>query len=459
MALGRRNTERQQELWIPTRNLPQAPRHVFYETLNRLLAEADFDRRVEELCEPYYAGKGRPGIPPGVFFRMLLIGYFENISSQRGIAWRCDDSRSLRLFLGFAADEETPDHSSLTRIKARLPWEVFETVFAIVLELVAQHKLLDGRTVGVDATTLEADAAMKSIVRKDTDENWEQYVRRLAAEDGVEINSKADLIRYDKQRKKKVSNEEWESPTDPDARITKMKDGTTHLAYKAEHVVDLKTEAILAAEIYHADQADSATLIPSLERAQENLERADVVTDIEKVVADKGYHKAQTLAECGELNGGLGIKTYIPEPESKHERVWTDKPEEQRIAVCNNRRRTKRDHEKQLQRRRSEVVERSFAHVCETGGARRMWSHGLANVRKGYTLSAAAHNLGLILRKLLGWGKPREFAAMAGALLRAGSGLQPFVQRAQTLQIAAVRRLRRFTINARGQHRKTLEAA
>lgn len=463
MALGRRTTERQHELWIPTQNLPQAPRHVFYETLNRLLAQADFDRRVEHLCEPYYAGKGRPGIPPGVFFRMLLIGYFENISSQRGIAWRCDDSRSLRLFLGVAPDEETPDHSSLTRIKARLPWEVFQTVFAIVLELVHEHKLLDGRTVGVDATTLEADAAMKSIVRKDTDENWEQYVRRLAAEDGVEISSKADLIRYDKQRNKagnkKVSNEEWESPNDPDARIAKMKDGTTHLAYKAEHVVDLKTEAIIAAEIYHADQADSATLIPSLERAEENLERADVVPNIGKVVADKGYHKAQALAECGDLNGGLGIKTYIPEPDSKYERVWTDKPEGHQQAVYNNRSRTKREHGKQLQRRRSEVVERSFAHVCETGGARRMWSHGLLNVRKGYTLAAAAHNLGLILRKLLGWGKPREFAAMVGALLRALRHSVPHTRRAQTLQIAALRTWRRLTTNARDHHRILLAAA
>jgi transposase len=463
MALGRRNTQRQQDLWIPTQNLPHAPRHVFYETLNRILAEADFDRRVEDLCEPYYAQGGRPGIAPGVFFRMLLIGYFENISSQRGIAWRCDDSRSLRRFLGVAANEDTPDHSSLTRIKTRLPWEVFQTVFAIVLELVHEHKLLDGRTVGVDATTLEADAAMKSIVRKDTDENWEQYVRRLAAEDGVEIKSKADLIRYDKDRNKrgdkKVSNDEWESPNDPDARIAKMKDGTTHLAYKAEHVVDLKTEAILAAEVYHADQADSATLIPSLERAQENLERADVVPDIQKVAADKGYYKAQTIAECGDLNGGLGIKTYIPEPDSKYERVWTDKPPGHQQAVYNNRRRTARDYGKRLQRRRSEVVERSFAHVCETGGARRMWSHGLANVRKGYTLSAAAHNLGLILRKLLGWGKPREFAAQLGALLHAPRRPALLLLRAPTLPDVALAELRQMLRIRRVQSRLTPSAA
>jgi transposase len=418
MALGRRKEERQREFWVATQDLAQTPRHVFYEQLNGLLAEADFDRRVEDLCEEYYANGGRPSIPPGVFFRMIFIGYFENISSQRGIAWRCDESRSLRRFLGYAPHEETPDHSSLTRIKARLPREVFDAVFALVLELVNDHKLLDAKTVGVDATTLEADAAMKSIVRKETGEDWEEYLRRLAAEDGVEIRSKADLIRYDKDRnkrgEKKVSNDEWTSPNDPDARITKMKDGTTDLAYKAEHVVDLKTEVIIAAEIYHGDQADTATLTESLTAAQENLEQAEVHRDIEKAVADKGYHKASVLADCEELTG-RGVTPYIPEPESRYQRVWIDKPYREQRAGYNNRRRTGRAYGKRLQRRRSEVVERSFAHVCETGGARRTWLTGIDNVRKRYTLQAAAHNLGLILRKLLGAGKPREFAAAAGA--------------------------------------------
>lgn len=418
MSLGRRKEERQREFWVATQDLAQTPRHVFYEQLNGLLAEADFDRRVEDLCEAYYAEGGRPSIPPGVFFRMIFIGYFEGIDSQRGIAWRCDDSRSLRRFLGYAPHQETPDHSSLSRIKGRLPREVFDAVFTIVLELVNDHKLLDAKTVGVDATTLEADAAMKSIVRKDTGEDWEEYLRRLAAEDGVEIRSQADLIRYDKdrnkRRKKKVSNDEWTSPNDPDARITKMKDGTTDLAYKAEHVVDLKTEAIIAAEIYHADQADTATLTESLTAAQENLEQAEVHRDIEKAAADKGYHKASVLADCEELTG-LGVTPYIPEPESRYQRVWTDKRYREQRAVYNNRRRTGRAYGKRLQRRRSEVVERSFAHVCETGGARRTWLTGIDNVRKRYTLQAAAHNLGLILRKLLGAGKPREFAAAAWA--------------------------------------------
>lgn len=418
MALGRRATERQQELWIATDDLPRTPRHVFYEKLNRLLAEAGFDPWLEELCEPYYAKEGRPGIPPGVFFRMLLIGYFEDLSSQRGIAWRCADSRSLGQFLGYAANEATPDHSSLTNIRQRLPQEVFAEVFRFVLQLAEAHGLLVAKTVGVDATTLEADAAMRSIVRRDTQEHWEEYLRRLAAEDGVEIKSRADLIRYDKERNqrgdKKVSNQEWTSPTDPDARIAKMKDGTTHLAYKAEHVVDLGTEVILAAEIYHADQADQATLTESLTKAQEHLDEAGIYREIEKAAADKGYHKAETLVACEAL-GCFGVKVYIPEPESKYERRWTDKPPEHKRAVYNNRRRTSRAYGKRLQRRRSEVVERSFAHVCETGGARRSWLHGIENVRKRYTLTAAAHNLGLILRQLLSAGKPREFAALAGA--------------------------------------------
>ena len=419
MALGRRESERQQELWVATRDLAAAPRHVFYERLNRILADAGFDKWVEDLCEEFYAGKGRPSIPPGTFFRMLFVGYFEGIDSQRGIAWRCADSLSLKKFLGLAAHEETPDHSSLSRIRWRLPREVFDAVFRFVLEIVGAHKLLDAKTVGVDSTTLEANAAMKSIVRRESGEDWEEYLKRLAAADGVEIHSKADLIRYDKDRnkkgKKKVSNEEWFSPSDPDARIAKMKDGTTHLAYKAEHVVDLKTEVILAAEIYHADQADTATLAESLTKAQEHLDEACVYRDIEKAAADKGYHSAEALVTCEETGYG-GVKTYIPEPDSPWQRVWTDKPASQRRAVYNNRRRTRRAYGKKLQRRRSEVVERSFVHTCETGGARRSWLHQRENVGKRYLMQAAAHNLGLVLRKLLGAGKPREFWAVCAAL-------------------------------------------
>lgn len=420
MVMKRRAAQRQREFWVAGDGLVQAPTHVFYETLNGLLADADFDRWIEDRCREFYSDTGRGSIPPGVYFRMVFIGYFEDIDSQRGIAWRCADSLSLRKFLGYELHEETPDHSSMSIIKGRLPADVFTEVFEFVLRIVDEHGLLKGRMTGVDATTLEANASMKTIVRKDSGEDWEEYLRRLAEEEGVEINDRNDLIRFDKQRKKqgkkKVSNDEWESPGDPDARIGKMKDGRTHLMYKAEHVVDLETEVILAAVIYHGDQGDAGTLINSLEQAGSHLVNAEVVQEIEKVVADKGYHKAETLADCEEI-GPFGIKPYIPEPDRSHERRWDDKPQSHKRAVYNNRARTKRGYGRRLQRRRSEVVERSFAHVCETGGSRRTWLRGLENVQKRYSMQAAAHNLGLILRKLLGSGKPREFAATCAFLL------------------------------------------
>ena len=249
MALGKRRDE-QQEMWVATTSLPKSEGHAFYRKLNRLLAEADFDRTIEKLCEPYYHKQlGRPSIPPGIYFRMLLVGYFEGIGSQRGIAWRCGDSLSLREFLGIPLTEETPDHSSLTRVRDRLPLEVHTAVFQLVLQLAAEKGLLKGKTVAVDSTTLEANAAMKSIVRRDTGEDWNDYLRRLLKEQqGVENPTDEELRRFDRQRKdKRVSNEEWMSPTDQDSRIGKMKDGRTHLAYKAEHVVDLETEVVLAA--------------------------------------------------------------------------------------------------------------------------------------------------------------------------------------------------------------------
>ncbi len=411
MAMGKREEEQQQDLFVTHDKLPRSPGHVFYLKLNRLLAEGGFDRWIEGLCEPHYAkGKGRPSVPPGVYFRMLLVGYFEGIHSQRGIAWRCSDSLSLREFLGIPLGEDSPDHSSLSGIRQRLPLEVHEAVFVWVLALLQKKKLLAGKAVGVDSTTLEADAAMKSIVRRDTGEAWKEYLTRLMKEEGLldeddEPPSDDELRKFDKSRKnKKVSNEEWISETDADARIAKMKDGTTHLAYKAEHVLDLQTEAILAAEIYHADVGDTHTLEDSLHTAQINLQEAGSQTEIRDAVADKGYHSNGTLEE---LHEHTAFRSYIPEPELKHNRVWTDKPPAQKEAVYANRRRTRGPRGKKLQRLRSERLERSFAHVCETGGARRTWLIGIDNVRKRYLISAAAHNLGLLMRSLFKMGTPR----------------------------------------------------
>jgi transposase len=416
MAMGKRR-QRQEALFVMADGLPKSAGHPFYQALNRLLAEADFDRWIERRCQQYYEQeekRGQPSIPPGVYFRMLLVGYFEGIDSQRGIAWRCADSLSLRQFLGIPLDEATPDPKTLSNTRRRLPKEVFDEVFQFVLSIAAEKKLLCGKTVGVDSTLLEANAAMKSIVRRDTGEDWREFVTRLMREEGaIEADHEPtddEIRRFDKQRKnKKVSNDEWVSPSDPASRITQMKDGRTHLAYKAEHVVDLNSDMILAAEIYPADHADTQTMVDSVLEAVENVQQADCEIEIEEIVADKGYHAAETI----ELADDLNFRTYIPERKKQHRSRWTDKPAEFRRAVYANRRRLKRAKSRQLQRWRSERCERTFAHVCDTGGMRRSWLKQVVNVSKRYLIAAAAHNLGRILRKLFGVGKPRTLQDLA----------------------------------------------
>jgi len=402
----------QQELWVTTDSVAKAPGHVFYNRLNRLLEEASFDEFVESLAAPFYAEGGRPGIPPGVYFRMLFIGYFEGIDSQRGIAWRCEDSLSLRKFLGVKLTESTPDHSSLTRVRDRLGVEVAEEVFAFVLKMACDRKLISGTHVGVDATTLEANAAMKSIVRRDTGEDWKQYLKRLMVEDEVieegDEPTDDEIRRYDRSRKnKKVSNQDWKSPSDSDARIIKMKDGRTHLGHKAEHTVDLESEFILAATVREGTNPDTATLAIAVADAQVNLARAGSDADIQEVAADKGYHANDQITECQQL----GIRTYIPEKTSRQRRKWTDKSDDVKRAVLSNRQRTQRAKSTRLQRLRSERVERGFAHICETGGARRSWLRGLEKINCRYSIVVAAHNLGLMMRSMFGSGKPREAAA------------------------------------------------
>jgi transposase len=412
MSMGRRQPQ-QVDLFVASADLPRSPGHAFYDRLNHLLDEAGFDRHVEGICQPHYAeGVGRESIPPGVYFRMLLVGYFEGLDSQRAIAWRCSDSLSLRAFLGTPLAEETPDHSSLTRIRQRLPLDAHEKVFSFVLAVAQEKRLLRGRTVAVDSTTLEANAAMRSIVRRDTGEGYKDYLKRLMAEQGVENPTDDEIRRFDRKRKKKGSNKEWQSPADPDSRITKMKDGTTHLAYKAEHAVDLDSGLVVAAAVYEADRGDQSTLIDTVLHAQINLVRAGSEQEVEEVVADKGYHSSETLADCERTN----TRTYIPEPKRKR-RKWADKPAGWKRATEANRRRVKGDRSKRLQRKRSELVERSFAHVCETGGARRTWLRGLDDVTKRYSVQAAAFNLGVLMRVLFGVGKPRTLQGAGMAAL------------------------------------------
>jgi transposase len=424
MALGKKKV-RQEELFVASAELRKGPGHPFYSKLNEVFAEAGFDPFAEALCAPHYREGGRPGIPPGVYFRMVFVGYFEGIDSQRGIAWRCADSLGLRGFLGIPLTENTPVHASMSEIRRRLPETVFDEVFRFMLGLLEDKGLLKGRTLGIDATTLEANAAMKSIVRKDSGDGWKDYLRKLAKAEGIEEPTDADLQRMDRSRPdKKVSNEDWESPSDPDARIARMKDGTTHLAYKAEHAVDLETGAIVAATVTQADRGDGPTGAETLIVAQANLVQMGCDVAVEELVADKGYHDNRLLAQCAAWQ----VRTYIPERKQEHRR-WTDKPEDYEAAFRGNRRRVCGEKGKRLQRRRSEECERSFAHVCETGGGRRSWLRGTVNVAKAHLLRCAAHNLALLLRKCFGMGKPRSGAGFFALILRLWSWTAAMVAR------------------------------
>ena len=439
MAMGRRE-DRQAPMWLAGPELARSPGHRFYEKLNELLSEAGFDRRVEQLCAPYFEADdkpGRPSIAPGVYFWMLFVGYFEGIESERGLEWRCADSLSLRTFLGVQMHERVPDHSSLSRTRTRLDGEVYDEVFRLVLGIVESKGLLRGKVAGVDSTYLRADASMKTIVRKDTGDDYTTYLKKLCEAQGVENPTVEDARRMDRKRKKKTSNKNWESPTDADARIVRLKDGRTRLGYKAEHVVDLETGAIVAAEMYSADEADTATLRPSLEAARENTAAAragannedshdddddapppaapsgDSRTTIE-VVADKGYHKVELLFELGRAE----YRTYIPVPDQKGQRKFTDKGGMlAREAFHNNRARVRRSKGKKLLRLRGERIERTFALACETGAHRRVRLRGRDNVRKRYLAHVAALNLGLVMRTLFGHGTPRQAADAALAAL------------------------------------------
>jgi Transposase DDE domain len=271
--------------------------------------------------------------------------------------------------------------------------------------------------VAVDATFLEANAAMKSIVRRDTGEGWGEYIKRLAEEEGIENPSDEDARRLDRKRKKSVSNEEWVSKTDPDSRIAKMKDGRTHLAYKAEHAVDLDTDIVVAASIYRADHSDYDSAAVTLDDANEHLAAVDADLAIKEAVLDKGYHKVETLVECEQR----GIRSYIPERKASGRRKWKDKPAESEHAFRANRRRIRGPRNAGLQRRRSEFVERTFAHSCESGGGRRSHLRGVYDVGKRWLIHLAARNLGVVIRSITGVGTPRAHQAegSSASLLRA----------------------------------------
>ena len=360
----RRESDVQADLMVTWAEMPRSPGHAFYDELQTLLTEAGFDGFVEEICKRYYAPRmGAPSLPPGRYFRMHMVGYFEGIDSERGIAWRCSDSYSLRDFLRLANRDKVPDHSWLSKTRSRLPHEAHEKIFGWVLNLVAERGLVKGERIGVDGSTMEANAALRTIVRRDSGETYRQMLTRMAQESGVATPSIDDLARLDRKRKgKTLSNADWTSKTDPDAKIARMKDGTTHLAYKPEHAVDLDTGVIVAAPIHPADNGDTTTLPGTLEAAAHNLAEVGLAPTRDEpcaLVGDKGYHSREGLKE---LDGGVW-KTRIAEPKPANGFLRWHGDEAARDAVYANRARLKSGVGRDALRRRGEMVERSFAHV------------------------------------------------------------------------------------------------
>jgi transposase len=406
MAMGKRERNRQPPMWVTTTDLPTAASHPFYQRLNEVLRDHRFDDFAEAACARFYATRmGRPGLPPGIYFRLLLIGYFEGIDSERGIAWRAADSLAVRDFLGLNLNEPAPDHSTISRTRRLIALETHRAVFTWVLQRLGTGGLVKGNTIAVDATTLEANAALRSIVHRDTGEGYEAFLAGLAKASGIGTPTRADLARLDRRRKKKGSNDDWTSPADPDARITKMKDGRTHLAHKAEHAVDLETGAIVGVSVHHADNGDTTTMPKTAAEAVQQLDHVadptgDPVSLGDEIVADKGCHSRAVLLELSPH-----FRTYISEPDRRRQ-CWRDHAAA-RDAVYANRRRIRGPRGKRLLRRRGEYLERSFAHLYNSGAMRRTHLRGHDNILKRVLVHASAFNLGLLLRQLVGVGTPR----------------------------------------------------
>ena len=413
--MGTRESD-QPPLWIATSDLPTSPGHPFYARLNALLDAHDFDRFVEGLCRRFYAPvMGRPSLTPGRYFRLLLVGYFEGLDAERGIAWRATDSLAVRTFLRLALDDAPPDHSTMSRTRRLIDLETHRAVFTWVQQRLVDAGLLKGKTIAIDATTLEANAAMRSIVRRDTGESYQAFLTGLAKASGIETPTREDLARLDKKRKKKTSNKDWTHPWDPDAKVTKMKDGRTHLAHKAEHAVDLETGAIVAVTMQGADEGDTTTIVETAVAAAEQVEDAQAEVDepqtLEEIVGDKGYHSNRTMVDLD----AVGIRSYIAEPD-RGRRDWSEEPEAQ-APVYGNRRRIRGRRGRRLMRRRGESIERSFAHLYDTGGMRRTHLRGHTNILKRVLIHAGGFNLGLVMRHLIGVGTPRGLQGRVAAMI------------------------------------------
>jgi transposase len=418
MAQGKKKTERQDSLWVATADLPTPAAHPFYSKLNEIFDKHGFDRFVDELAAPFYKEGGRPGIPVGDYFRMMMVGFFEGLGSEREIAFRVADSFSLRYFLGLELSDSTPDHSSLSVIRRRLSEEAHQKAFQFILTVLAREGQLRGKTLGIDATTVEANAALRELQRKDTKERYDEYVKRLAEEAGEPASTPEEVAKFDRKRKgKTTSNKEWEHPHDPDARVGRDKHGATDMLYKMEKTDDLDTGAIVSVTVQTADTGDTTSMYDTVIQAEENISavledeqvlEAGRVEEPVELAGDKGYHSNETIL----TSKVVGVRTYISEPD-RGTRDWEGK-EDERAAVYGNRRRIRGERGNRLRKLRAEHCERNFAQLCDTGGQRRTFLRGLVNVTKKALIGAMGFNMGLLLRKVYGLRKPRQLEAGGG---------------------------------------------
>jgi len=426
MFKPRKKKPEQKEFWVVADRLPKASPSRFYELLNGTLEEMDFAEEVWAMCVPAYAGVergGRPGIDPVVYFKMLMIGFFEGLESERAIAARCADSLSLRGFLGYALAEATPDHSSMSVIRQRLGSDCFAQVFALVLSALQRHGLLKGRHLGIDSSVIEANASLRSLSERNTEEGYWDYVQRLAKEAGLETTDGAALRNFDRHRVgKKMSNEQWQNPHDLDAKIGRTKDGATDMVYLPEHTVDLDTGVIVQAQVLPGDHRDSEDLSERVIEAVVSVQVAQGTTDPEAVpetlTGDKGYFSLEEIGRLQELT----LKTVISDPH-RDQRRWDKLSSAQRQTLARAQRSTGSKYGRALLRKRGQHIERSFAHVLDAGGMRRATLRGLENLNKRHQIAAACYNLSQLLRRLHGIGTPKQWAACFWLLMAAFKAL------------------------------------
>jgi hypothetical protein len=414
----RAEREQQNEFWINRQEIAAPRASGFYRRLEGTLQEKGFAAGVWKLCAPAYADLskgGRPGIDPVVYFKMQMVGFFEDLPSQRAIASRCDDSRAIREFLGYDLTESTPEQSSFTVIRQRLSLEIIEAVHRLVLSMLREHGLLRGRKLGIDSSVIEANASLRALEHRNTEESYWDYVRRLAAEAGVDPEDSKAVRRFDKKRPdRKTSNEEWVNPHDPDAKVGRTKDGATDMIYKPEHVTDLESGAIVSAEVRPGDAGDTVELTERVAGAVGTLTEVCGEECLDQLgrelAADEGYFALEEIRSLQELD----VRTVIADPKSGRRRQ--DLAEDDQSVLQRAQRAVQSKTGKALLRRRGEHLERSFAHVLDHGGCRRTTLRGTANLNKRYLVAVLTHNLSVLMRKLYRCGTPKQWVARGWAV-------------------------------------------